>query len=93
MFRISNNKMSPSSNPVLVRYSALRTGVPDELTAWMNCAAENPGLHLLSDDIAEVRRSPADESEDDDDEVREKTSQVSNSLVFECSLKGLVWLE
>ncbi|GBL88183.1 hypothetical protein AVEN_117775-1 [Araneus ventricosus] len=68
----------------------------DDVSSWLDWDADNAGFQLMSDDeiIAQVRKSNShdDNSESDEDEVIE-TSKISNSYSFECSAKGLMWLE
>ncbi|XP_054707787.1 jerky protein homolog-like [Uloborus diversus] len=59
---------------------------------WLNCDMEDAGFQLLNDEdlIAEVRNSP---KEDDEDENDSGTNKISNNDAFESFAKGLAWLE
>ncbi|GBL67447.1 hypothetical protein AVEN_19111-1 [Araneus ventricosus] len=67
-----------------------------EIVDWLNCDIEDACFQLRNDEeiIAEIRHSPKEDEEGDDDEG-ENDSQVkiSNNDAFECFSKGLAWLE
>ncbi|GBO25205.1 hypothetical protein AVEN_206032-1 [Araneus ventricosus] len=63
-----------------------------EITDCLNCDMEDAGFQLLNDEeiIAEVRHSPKEDEEEDNDEgENDSRVKISNNDAFECFSKGL----